>query len=141
VLAQATDPGVEEEDIAGRSSATLLITASTGGEVQTLARRIHQTSFRATAPFVRVRTSTLPIEPRLLRESCSALLDAATGGSMLMTDVEEMPASVQGLLVELLADLQSARAPWAAGRVISGTTCRFSTESPPAHSRSGCSIG
>jgi len=58
----------------------------------------------------------------LLSERCSALLEASTGGSMLMTDVEEMPASVQGLLVQLLADLQSARAPSAAVRVISGTT-------------------
>ena len=122
MLAQVIDPGVEEEDIASQSSATLLITASTREEVESLARRIHQTSFRATAPFVQVRTGTLPVEPRLLRESCSALLDAATGGSMLMTDVEEMPAGVQGLLVELLADLQSARAPSAAVRVISGTT-------------------
>jgi len=122
VLDHGSDRGVEEEEMAGRSSARLLITASTRGEVETVARRIHRTSFRATAPFVRVRTGTLPIEPQLLRERCSALLDAATGGSMLMTDVEEMPASVQGLLVQLLADLQSARAPSAAVRVISGTT-------------------
>jgi len=122
VLAQATDQGVEEEDIAGQSSATLLITASTREEVETVARRIHRASVRATAPFVRVRIGTLPIEPRSLRERCSALLDAATGGSMLMTDVEEMPASVQVLLVELLADLQSARAPSAAVRLIWGTT-------------------
>lgn len=119
---QASDRGVEEEEMAGRSSATLLITASTRREVETVARRIHRTSFRATSPFVRVGTVTLPIEFRSLRERCSALLDAATGGSMLMTDVEEMPATVQGLLVELLADLQSARAPSAAVRVISGTT-------------------
>jgi len=33
-----------------------------------------------------------------------------------------MPASVQVLLVELLADLQSARAPSAAVRLIWGTT-------------------
>jgi DNA-binding NtrC family response regulator len=122
VLAQATHPGVEEEEIAGQSSATLLITASTRGEVETLAHRIHQISSRATAPFVRVRTRALPIEPRMLRESCSALLDAATGGTMFMSDVEEMPAIVQGVLIELLAELQSGRAPSAAVRLISGTT-------------------
>jgi DNA-binding NtrC family response regulator len=121
-LDHGRDRGVEDEEMAGRSSATLLITASTRGEVETVARRIHRTSFRATAPFVRVRTGTLPIEPRMLRETCSALLDAAPGGSMLMTDVEEMPASVQGVLADLLAELQSARARSAAVRLISGTT-------------------
>lgn len=122
LLDQEGDRVVEDEEMAGRSSAPLLVTASTRGEVETVARRIHETSFRAAAPFVRVRTGTLPIEPRLLSESCSALLDDATGGSMLMTDVEEMPAIVQGVLIELLAELQRARAPSAAVRLISGTT-------------------
>lgn len=122
VLVQERNWSVEDEEMAGRPAASLLITAFTRGDVETLARRIHQGSYRATAPFVQVRTGTLPIEPRPLRENCSALLDAASGGSLLMTDVEEMPANVQGGLVELLAELQSARAPSAGVRLIFGTT-------------------
>jgi DNA-binding NtrC family response regulator len=58
----------------------------------------------------------------MLRNTCSELLDAAAGGSMLLSDVEEMPATVQGVLVELLAELEVARAPSAAVRLITGTT-------------------
>ena len=122
VLVDARDHGIEDAVIASRSTATLLITASTRWEVETVARRIHRTGLRAAASFVRVRAGALPIEPRSLRESCSALLDAATGGSMFMSDVEEMPAIVQGVLIELLAELQTVRAPSAAVRLISGTT-------------------
>jgi DNA-binding NtrC family response regulator len=69
-----------------------------------------------------VATQTLPIEPQRLRDHCSALLDAATSGTMFMKDVEETPAIVQGVLIELLWDLQHARGPSAAVRLISGTT-------------------
>ncbi len=67
VLDQGSDRGVEDEEMAGRSSATLLITAATRGEVETVARRIRRTSFRASAPFVRVRTVLYPSSP-----GCSA---------------------------------------------------------------------
>jgi len=113
---------VQDEKLACRSLATLLITASTPGAVESLALRIHLTSARAAAPFVVVRTSALPIEPSALREECSALLNAATGGSLLMSDVEEMPVLVQEVILELLAELQSARAGSAAIRLIAGTT-------------------
>ena len=114
--------GVEDERIASRFSAMLLITASTPGEVESLAHRIHVSSGRAAAPFLSVRAGAFPIEPWALREQCSALLDAAICGSVLMTDVEEMPVLVQEVLLDLLAELQSARARSAAVRLISGTT-------------------
>lgn len=110
---------VEDEEVASGSAATLLITASTPGEVENMARRIHYASVRAAAPFILLRTCALPIEPWSLREQCSAVLDAAQGGSLLMTDVEETPVLVQEVLAQLLAELQTARAPV---RVIAGTT-------------------
>jgi DNA-binding NtrC family response regulator len=121
VLAQERDRGVEDEYIAGRSAAALLITAWTRDAMETLARRIHEASFPSPAPFVRVRAGVLPSQPRMFRENCSALLDAATGGSVFITDVEETPAGVQSVLIELLDERQRARVP-APARVISGTT-------------------
>jgi len=115
-------PALEDEEMAGRSTARLLITASVQGVAETLARRIHGASLRAGLPFVRTFARELPIEPGMLRNTCSELLDAAAGGSMLLSDVEEMPATVQGVLVELLAELEVARAPSAAVRLITGTT-------------------
>jgi transcriptional regulator of acetoin/glycerol metabolism len=114
--------GVEDERIASRFSAMLLITASTPGEVESLARRIHAFSSRAAAPFLSVRAGAFPIEPWALREKCSAWLDAAICGSLLMTDVEEMPVLVQEVFLELLTELQSVRAGSATVRLIAGTT-------------------
>jgi DNA-binding NtrC family response regulator len=113
---------VEDEDLAAQSTATVLITASTAGDVETLARRIHMASASAAAPFVLVRTAWLPSEPRRLRVSCSALLDAANGGSVLLSDVEEMPLGVQRVFFDVLAELRHERPPSAAVRLMSGTT-------------------
>jgi DNA-binding NtrC family response regulator len=116
------DGRVEAEKIASRSSATLLITAFSPARVEELARRIHLASDRAGAPFVLLPTHALPIEPVALRERCSALLDAAIGGSLLMVDVEAMPVLVQEVFLDLVAELQAARARSAAVRLIAGTT-------------------
>jgi DNA-binding NtrC family response regulator len=48
-------PAVQDEDAAGRSSARLLITASTPRGVETIARRIHGIGPRAQFPFVLTR--------------------------------------------------------------------------------------
>jgi len=120
--AVATFGRVEDEAIAGRSSATLLITAA-HGNVESLARRIHLAG-RPALPFVQASARDLPIEPVTLQETCSRLLDAVGGGSMLLTSVEEMPLPVQDVFLELLADLRSARNPSATAtvRLIAGTT-------------------
>jgi len=112
----------EDEEMASRSAARLLITASARGRTEALAQRIHGVSSRAGFPFVRTRARNLPIEPQMLRDTCSDLLDAAAGGSVLISDVEEMPPAVQGALVETLAELESARPPSAAVRLIASTT-------------------
>jgi Sigma-54 interaction domain len=113
---------VEDEDVAARSDAKLLITASAPLLVEALARRIHAAGVRAALPFVQTWACDFPIDRQMLGATCSSLLDTATGGSVLISDVEEMPRIVQDTLMELLADLELARAPLPLVRLIAGTT-------------------
>ena len=99
-----------------------LITASTPQAVETLARRIHESGPRAQFPFVMTSAGDLPVGAQALREDCVGFLDAAAGGTVLMSAVEEMSSAVQDALIDLLAALESARRPSAAVRLISGTT-------------------
>ena len=121
-LCTATLPAVQADDTASRTDARLLITASTPRKVETLARQIHDAGVRATLPFVQTRARDLPMGADALREHCSGFLDSAAGGSLLMTDVEEMPPAVQTVLLELLATLEFAGPPSTAVRLISGTS-------------------
>ena len=113
---------IEDVNVASRSSARLLITASTRQAVETLARRIHGIGPRAQSPFVMTCASDLPVGAHALRDGCVRFLDAAAGGSVLVSAVEEMPSAVQEALIDELALLESARRPSAAVRWISGTT-------------------
>jgi DNA-binding NtrC family response regulator len=112
----------EAYDLASRSASRLLITVATQRAGEMLARRIHEASVRAAFPFVRMWAGGFPTEPRTLRKTCSNLLDAAAGGSMFISNVEEMPPIVQNLIVDLLAELECARAPSAGIRLVSATT-------------------
>ena len=46
----------------------------------------------------------------MLTDACSSLLDTAAGGSILISDVEEMPSTVQRVLMDVFAELEFARA-------------------------------
>lgn len=111
-----------DEEVARRCAARLLISASTAGGVETIARRIHEAGPRARRPFLHLWACDFPIEPEVLREYCSSVLDRAAGGSLLIDGVEEMPSTVQDTLIELLAGLEFSRRPRDAVRLISGTT-------------------
>lgn len=113
---------VADEGVASRSPARLLITASTQEAVKAVARRIHEAGPRAPFPLLLTRARDLPLEPEALRAHCLGFLDAAAGGSVLISAVEEMPATVQDALIELLAGLEFAPGPSAEVRLISGTT-------------------
>jgi transcriptional regulator of acetoin/glycerol metabolism len=113
---------VEDVNVASRSPARLLITASTPQAVETLARRIHGIGPRTQFPFVMTWAGELPTDAQALRHDCARLLDAAVGGSVLVSAVEEMPSAAQDAWIDLLAALESARRPSAAVRLISGTT-------------------
>ena len=111
---------VDDEDVGSQSRARLLITAPTQQGVENLARRIHDAGPRARFPFVQTWGVELPVGPELLKEYCARLLDSAAGGSLLVSAVEEMPATVQDALIDLLGGLEFARMPTA--RLISETT-------------------
>jgi DNA-binding NtrC family response regulator len=113
---------LDGEDLARESAARLLITAGHASAVEVIARRIHASSLRARFPFVHVSAAALPTEPDRLRVAWSGLLAAAVGGSLLVRDVEIMPALVQEQFTELLDQCDDARAPAAAVRLVSGTT-------------------
>ena len=123
---QENDPlawlAVEDVNLASRSPARLLITASTHDAVETLARHIHGSGPRAQFPFVVTTAGELPVGAQALSDGCARFLDAAAGGSVLVRAVEEMPAAVQEGLIDLMAGLESARKTSAAVRLISGTT-------------------
>ena len=112
----------DDEQLASQSPARLLITASTQQGVETLARRVHAGGPRSQFPFVHVFAGELPVEREVLKEYCTSVLAAATGGSILISAVEEMPPDVQDALTELLTGFEFAPTPSAAVRLISGTT-------------------
>jgi DNA-binding NtrC family response regulator len=123
---QSANHVVEYEDLAARCTATTLITASAATDVERLARRIHAAGSRAALSFVRAPAAALPVEPRAFLETCAGLIEAASGGTLLLTGVEEMPAITQDRLIETLAQLQDARDPSVAVRLMAGTTVSLS---------------
>jgi len=114
--------GVEDEELAAASDATLLITASASLLAEALARRIHATGARAALPFVQTWACDFPIDRQIPGAMWSGLLDAAAGGSILVSDVEEMPRIAQHVFIELLAALAPAGQPLPLVRIICGTT-------------------
>ena len=115
-------PEIPDEKLARRSAFKLLITASAQGVAEVLARRIHDASKRADLPFVRMLAVDLPGAPEGLRNRCGLALDAAAGGTLLISDVEQLAPLVQERLLDMLQELESARAPAAAVRLVSATT-------------------
>ena len=113
---------IEDEHAASRSAARLLITASTQRTVETIARRIHDSGPRAPFPFLMISAGELPVGAQALSDGWDNFFEAAAGGSVLMSAVEEMPAAVQEAWLDLLDGHESARRPSAAIRLISGTT-------------------
>ena len=113
-------PPVRDEDIAAQSSAPLLITGARG-DARALARRIHDASFRRAAPCLQVWARDFPAGGPALEAACARLLDAASGGTMLIADIEEMEPGVQHVFFDLLAKVQEARLSLAA-RLATTTT-------------------
>lgn len=120
-----SDAAEDEEAAARCAGTTVLITAAVAPDVEAVARRIHAASVRARFPFVYTSAAALPTDAAMFSGACARLLSAASGGSLLLTNVEDMPALVQELLLERLAGLQAARDPLAAVRVIAGTTANL----------------
>ena len=114
---------IDDEALAARCSATtVLITADCSAAVERVARRIHAASGRAASPFVRVAAATLPIDAATLTETWADVLDTVGDGTLLLTDVEQLPAIVQQRLFETAESLHAACEPTCRGRLIAGTS-------------------
>lgn len=114
--------GVEDEELVTRSSARLLITASTQQAVEALARHVHRRRPGEEFPFVHVDAADLPADREILQDYCTCVLAAAAGGSILISAVEQMSPTAQLVLVELLAAPEFASRATDDVRLISGTT-------------------
>jgi DNA-binding NtrC family response regulator len=113
----------DEEEIARPSCSILLITAMASEQVEALARRIHRRGIgRAKKPFLVISAADLPADREALRTACQVWGRAASGGTILFADVEEMPPAVQHQFAELMEGPQGPLNSSAGVRIIAGTT-------------------
>jgi DNA-binding NtrC family response regulator len=100
---------------AAGSDASVLITGEPGTGKRVLARWLHRRSHRSGGPLVEVRCATIPgesLEGELFGHERGAfpgavaskpgLLELATGGTVLITDIDELHPRVQGRLLRVL---------------------------------------
>lgn len=112
----------DDETLAVHSHLPLLITGDCGRAVSAVATRVHSTKFNGASSLAQAGAGAFPIDARHLLRHCSMLLDAGAGGSIFITDVEQLPRKVQDVLMGVLASLRagSRRAPPV--RLMTGTT-------------------
>ena len=94
----------EEEAMAARHSVKLLITAGSRQMVDIVARRIHSSQFTGAAPFVGLRAGSFPCDAEQLRMHLVKPLHAAAGGSLFISDVEEMLPAAQRTFASILSE-------------------------------------
>ena len=121
--AHGTGQLVEDEDLAIRCPSTnLLITAPAPSVVEHLAWRIHSAGTRAAFPFVHRSASCFPLGTKALSQTCAGLRAAAVGGTILITDIEQIPVSIQDQFMDMVAEWQNPRDSSRSVRLIAGTT-------------------
>jgi DNA-binding NtrC family response regulator len=109
-------------EMAGPSSASVLITGETGSGKEIVARTIHKLSPRTTAPFVAINCSAIPetlMESEIFGHERGAFTGAAErrigcfeladGGTLLLDEIGEMPAPTQAKLLRVLEDRKVRR--------------------------------
>ena len=110
----------EDEHLAVRHHAPLLITADSTAPILEIARRVHVAAFGPTAPLVRFRGSAVSCDRRQFTLEWTTLMNAARSGSVLISDVEQLPRVAQQLCTEFLQNASRSSAPMP--RLMSGTT-------------------
>lgn len=115
--------GVDADDqhLAVRHRAPLLITASSTDAVVAIARGVHVAAFGACAPLVKFRASSVSCHRERFVAELTSLMHAARGGSILVTDIEQLPYAAQHHCIEFLEQLRQSPFP-SAPRLMSGTT-------------------
>src|SRR3974377_472831 len=109
-------------EMAGPSSAVVLITGETGSGKEIVARTIHKLSPRASGPFVAINCSAIPetlMESEIFGHERGAFTGAAErrigcfeladGGTLLLDEIGEMPAPTQAKLLRVLEDRKVRR--------------------------------
>jgi transcriptional regulator with GAF, ATPase, and Fis domain len=107
---------------AAGTGATVLINGESGTGKELIARAVHVNSPRRDAPFIKVDCTTLPealIENELFGHERGAFtgadrtahgkVEAASGGTLFIDEIGELPLSVQGKLLRVLQDHEFER--------------------------------
>ncbi|MGB0036774.1 MAG: sigma-54 dependent transcriptional regulator [Candidatus Acidiferrales bacterium] len=108
---------MRQVEMAGPSTAAVLITGETGSGKEMVARSIHMLSPRASQPFVAINCSAIPeslMESEIFGHEKGAFTGAAErrigcfeladGGTLLLDEIGEMPAPTQAKLLRVLED-------------------------------------
>jgi DNA-binding NtrC family response regulator len=105
-----------------RSNLSIIIEGETGTGKEVLARAIHRSSARRTAPFIKVDCATLPqslMESELFGHEKGAFTGAASayagrfeqaqGGTLFLDEIANLPPAVQVKLLQVLQDRRIQR--------------------------------
>ena len=134
---------VDKIPLIAKSGATVLLEGETGTGKEVCARAIHYVSHRSKMPFVTLNCAAIP--PHLLENelfghepeaytgassSRRGLIDEADGGTLLLDEIDSLPAIAQVKLLRLLQEkefraLGSTKTRSANIRIIGATNCNM----------------
>ncbi|MGD0263173.1 MAG: sigma-54 dependent transcriptional regulator [Verrucomicrobiota bacterium] len=116
-VSPAMERALERARLAAATNASILIVGETGTGKEMLARAIHQASPRARMPFVALNSGALPrelVESELFGvrrgaftgayADAQGMFSAASGGTVFLDEIGEMPKDVQVKLLRVLQE-------------------------------------